>query len=88
MADVGMDEARGVIASGLVDIGAHTVHHLALKGRTSNQVTEEVFESKTMIEHEFGIHVVSFAYPFGSLDSQAGLPLIPRREVKTLNSLN
>jgi len=57
--------------SGLVDIGAHTVHHVSLKGRPYTIVKNETDESKTMLEDTYHISVVSFAYPNGSFDLQA-----------------
>lgn len=64
-------ELQDVIASGLVEVGAHTVHHLSLKGQPSVLVQYEVDESKKMLEDTYHIHVYSFAYPYGSFDQQA-----------------
>lgn len=64
-------QLQDVINSGLVEIGAHTVHHIALKGKLLPVVKYEVFQSKAMLENTYYIHVVSFAYPNGSFDSQA-----------------
>jgi len=60
-----------VIKSGLVDIGAHTVHHISLKGRPYDVVKNEIDQSKSMLEDTYHISVVSFAYPNGSFDLQA-----------------
>jgi len=65
------DQIQIVIKSGLVDIGAHTVHHVSLKGRPYTLVQKEIDESKSMLEDTYHIHVVSFAYPNGSFDLQA-----------------
>ncbi|WP_177167773.1 polysaccharide deacetylase family protein [Nitrosomonas marina] len=49
-----------------VDIGSHTVHHLAL-GKTATQVTiDEILKSKCMLEDILACEVPHFAYPFGS----------------------
>lgn len=64
-------QMREVLASGLVEIGAHTVHHISLKGTYLPIVKKEVEESKSMLEKTYGIKVVSFAYPNGSFDEQA-----------------
>ncbi len=64
-------ELREVVNSGLVDVGAHTVHHISLKGKLYPVVKYEVDESKAMLENEFHIKVVSFAYPDGTFDLQA-----------------
>jgi peptidoglycan/xylan/chitin deacetylase (PgdA/CDA1 family) len=60
-----------VIKSGLVDVGAHTVHHLALKGRPYSIVQKEIDDSKKTLEDTYHLQVVSFAYPNGSFDLQA-----------------
>ncbi len=64
-------QIQDVINSKLVDIGAHTVHHVSLKGKLSPVVTYEVTQSKLMLENTYHISVVSFAYPNGSFDQQA-----------------
>ncbi|HEX8931923.1 MAG TPA: polysaccharide deacetylase family protein, partial [Patescibacteria group bacterium] len=64
-------EVQAVVDSGLVDVGAHTVHHLALKGRTLATLQSEVAQSKKMLEETYHIKVVSFAYPYGSFDNQS-----------------
>ncbi|MGH7203019.1 MAG: polysaccharide deacetylase family protein, partial [Candidatus Levyibacteriota bacterium] len=57
--------------SGLVDIGAHTVHHISLKAKPYEIVKSEIDDSKTMLENTYHIQVVSFAYPNGFFDEQA-----------------
>jgi len=64
-------QLRDVINSGLVDVGAHTVHHISLKGSLYSIVHYEVNESKDMLEKDYNIKVVSFAYPNGAFDQQA-----------------
>lgn len=64
-------QIQDLIKSGRVEIGAHTVHHISLKGKLSPVVTYEILESKKMIEERYGIPVVSFAYPNGAFDAQA-----------------
>jgi len=64
-------ELRQVVNSGIVDVGAHTVHHLSLAGLPLTTVQNEVDESKTWLEENYHIKVVSFAYPNGSFDQQA-----------------
>ncbi len=64
-------ELQTVIDSGLVDVGAHTVHHIPLKGVTLQLATTEIQQSKSDLENMYHIRVVSFAYPFGSFDQQA-----------------
>ncbi|MBI5122789.1 polysaccharide deacetylase family protein [Candidatus Roizmanbacteria bacterium] len=64
-------QVQEAIDSGIVDIGAHTVHHVSLKGHFLKTVEFEVKESKKMLEDTYHIQVVSFAYPNGSFDEQA-----------------
>lgn len=64
-------QVQEAIDSGIVDIGAHTVHHMSLKGEPLARVKYEVEESKKMLEDTYHIKVVSFAYPNGSFDTQA-----------------
>jgi peptidoglycan/xylan/chitin deacetylase (PgdA/CDA1 family) len=64
-------QMQDVVKSGLVDIGAHTVHHLSLKGRLSSVVKYEIEQSKAMLESTYHISVDSFAYPGGAFDQQA-----------------
>ncbi|HSW87836.1 MAG TPA: polysaccharide deacetylase family protein [Candidatus Saccharimonadales bacterium] len=64
-------QVQEVVNSGLVDVGAHTVHHISLKGKLLPIVQYEVNQSKTMLEQTYHIHVVSFAYPNGFFDAQA-----------------
>lgn len=60
-----------IIKSGLVEIGAHTIHHAWLKGQPLKNVVTEVLGSKTELEQKFHIRIESFAYPYGAFDSQA-----------------
>lgn len=64
-------QLQEVINSGLIDIGAHTVHHVSLKGKLLPLVITEVTQSKVMLEQLYHLHVVSFAYPYGTFDTQA-----------------
>lgn len=64
-------QLREVIASGLVEVGAHTVHHIALAYKLPAIVSYEVNHSKEALEKDYHVPVVSFAYPDGSFDSQA-----------------
>lgn len=57
--------------SGLVEIGAHTVHHVYLKGFPITAAKYEIEQSKTMLEDTLHIPIVSFAYPYGAFDTQA-----------------
>lgn len=64
-------QIREVINSGLVEIGAHTMTHLYLKGASKKAATKEIMESKHTLQRMFTLPVVSFAYPYGAFDEQA-----------------
>lgn len=55
----------------LVEIGAHTMDHVWLKGLNKNTVDYQVEQSKITLEKLIGRPVVSFAYPYGAFDRQA-----------------
>lgn len=65
-------ELSEVAKSGLVEIGAHTVHHLALAHLGISMARSEISDSKVQLERSLGIPVTSFAYPYGSFN----LPVI------------
>jgi peptidoglycan/xylan/chitin deacetylase (PgdA/CDA1 family) len=65
------NQVWSIVTSGLVDVGVHTVHHISLAGQPFSVVQYEIAESKQMLEDTYHIHVVSFAYPNGSFDTQA-----------------
>lgn len=71
--------------SGLVEVGAHTVHHTYLKGRPLESAKFEINQSKKDLEKEFNIHIVSFAYPYGAFDKQA-VDLVKEAGFKTATS--
>jgi len=56
---------------GLVEIGAHTVHHVWLKGQKAATIQYEIAESKRILESIIHKPVISFAYPYGAFDLQA-----------------
>ena len=64
------DEIQKVQESGLVEIGAHSMYHRYLKGISYNEAKFEIEQSKANLEHEFGVKVISFAYPYGAFDKQ------------------
>lgn len=63
-------QLHAVIDSGLVDIGAHTVHHYSLPELSPGAVQYEVSESKAVLEKTYKIKVSSFAYPNGAFNLQ------------------
>ncbi len=65
------DQLEEIARDGLVEIGAHTVHHVYLKNAPLSRVEYEALESKKLLEDELHIPIVSFAYPYGAFDKQA-----------------
>lgn len=66
-----ISQLQEIANDNLVEIGAHTVHHIALKGQPLKTVSSEVFQSRETLEQIIHKPVISFAYPFGSFDDQA-----------------
>lgn len=65
------NQLKEIAKSGLVEIGAHTVNHLALKRISAPRLTKEVGLSRVQLEEEIGQPVTAFAYPYGSYDINA-----------------
>ncbi len=61
-------QLKEIAKSGLVEIGAHTMHHLALAGLAPKIAKEEIDNSRTQLELKLDIPVTAFAYPYGSFD--------------------
>lgn len=57
--------------SALLEIGAHTVHHVALADKILPVAAYEIVQSKRDLEKRLGRQIVSFAYPSGSFDQQS-----------------
>ena len=55
----------------LIEIGAHTVHHLSLPDLTPDECHREVFESRSALERLTGRPVTTFAYPFAAASPEA-----------------
>lgn len=56
-------------ASGVVEFGAHSVHHACLARLTENAARQEIAQSKQECEKLLGIPVQHFAYPYGDRQS-------------------
>ena len=67
-------QVKEIASSGLVEIGAHTMHHVWLKGLNTAQASYEINESRKALRRLTGQPVNSFAYPYGAFDKKtAGL---------------
>lgn len=65
------DQIASVSASGLVEIGGHTIDHPSLKGMSFARAEVEVTKGRQLLQQAFHVPVVSFAYPYGTFDEQA-----------------
>jgi peptidoglycan/xylan/chitin deacetylase (PgdA/CDA1 family) len=65
------DEVRVMAASGLVDIGAHTVTHPSLPSLPERRQRSEIEDSRRACEDAAGRFIDGFAYPFGDHDGVA-----------------
>jgi peptidoglycan/xylan/chitin deacetylase (PgdA/CDA1 family) len=61
-----VDELVALGASGIVDIGSHTLTHLYLAGAPATVQRWEVQRSRAVLEEMLGRPVRAFAYPFGA----------------------
>ena len=61
------NELRELVASGLVEVGAHTVSHPFLAQLDAKAQQNEISESKKYLEGLIGGQIKSFCYPHGSL---------------------
>lgn len=64
-------QVKEIAKDGMVEIGAHTLHHVWLKGADEKAAKSEIVESKKDLEDIINKPVNSFAYPFGAFDDQA-----------------
>ncbi|MCI7343763.1 MAG: polysaccharide deacetylase family protein [Fusobacterium necrophorum] len=58
-------------ASGLVEFGGHTMHHVKLHLLSPDEQEKEIKGNKIFLEKLLGIELCSFAYPFGYLNQNA-----------------
>lgn len=61
-------QLRDVIASGLVEIGSHTVNHVSLSAISEYEIREEIIKSRQLLENKFKIQVNTIAYPNGNFN--------------------
>ncbi len=58
-------QVREMLASGVWELGAHTITHANLPTLDTAAKQQEIAGAKTALEQNFGVPVTSFAYPFG-----------------------
>lgn len=64
-------QVEALVRNQHIEIGAHTLNHIWLKGQTADVVKKEVRESRNELRERFSVPVFSFAYPYGAFDEQA-----------------
>lgn len=61
-------QLKEIAQSGLVEVGAHTVHHRNLTSLSLEEAKMEIEKSKEDLENTLETNVVSFAYPYGGFN--------------------
>lgn len=64
-------QLQEIAKSPLVEIGAHTMDHIWLKGISKETAKYEISQSRKTLQDLLHLTVNSFAYPYGALDQQA-----------------
>jgi len=61
-------DIRDVCATGLVDLGSHTVDHPRMSRLALPQMRDQAMRSKQHLEDSFGVRIDMFSYPYGQRD--------------------
>lgn len=64
------DELIALTASGLIEIGSHSVSHPWLAELKPESLKDEISQSKFILEKNLGREVTSFSYPNGSVSTE------------------
>jgi peptidoglycan/xylan/chitin deacetylase (PgdA/CDA1 family) len=65
------DQLRELKASGLVEVGSHSWDHVADDCLSEEDARREKARSKSVLETNLGIPVVTYAYPYGAFSERA-----------------
>lgn len=60
-----------IAKSPLIEIGAHTMDHVWLKGQTQKTDEYQIAQSRIFLQNLLHLPINSFAYPYGAFDQQA-----------------
>lgn len=63
------DQIKQMMSTGLIEIGGHTVDHPSLPTLTPADQTFEIVSNKQRLESMLGVHLTTFAYPYGSFNT-------------------
>ena len=72
------DQLAGLARAGF-EIGSHGLEHAPLDGAGEEVLRREIVESRSALEGAVGVHVSSFAYPYGALPGASGQSLVVER---------
>lgn len=64
-------QLKEIAGSKFVEIGAHTVNHISLKGLDYKKAKKEIEISRALLQKQLNVPVATFAYPYGAFDLQA-----------------
>ncbi len=59
------DDIHTLLASGLIELGSHTLTHVNLATADETSCQRELQASREQLQQQFGVPVTSLAYPFG-----------------------
>lgn len=68
---MGVEELRGILETGLVEIGANGFDHLDLTTATDSVLARETAGAKQCLEEMLKVEVPYYAYPFGRFSDRA-----------------
>lgn len=68
-------ELKEMAATGVFEIGSHTVSHLDLTDSDDGKIASELRRSREILEEISGMRVRSFAYPYGAFEDRLA-PLV------------
>jgi peptidoglycan/xylan/chitin deacetylase (PgdA/CDA1 family) len=61
-------DLRAVCATGLIDLGSHTVDHPRMSRLSRREMHTQALMSKRFLEDTFGVPIDMFSYPYGQRD--------------------
>lgn len=64
------NQVKEISQSNLVEIGAHSMHHPSLDRLSDKTATDEINQSKLVLELSLGRQITTFAYPYGRFNGK------------------